>query len=83
MKPAILAICIVLVLGAASVAQTPTISPLPNTIFVGADGKFETTPDTALIHSKLPGWRDQPALCFPVRVAPHAHAGLLMLLMSR
>jgi uncharacterized protein len=53
MKPPILAICIVLVLSTVSVAQTPTISPLPNTIFVGADGKFETTPDTALIQFNI------------------------------
>jgi uncharacterized protein len=52
-KKTILAICIVLVLGAVSSAQTPTNSPLPNTIFVGADGKFETAPDTALIQFNI------------------------------
>ncbi len=27
----------------------PTVTAQPNTIFVGADGKFEANPDTALI----------------------------------
>ena len=34
-------------------AQTPTLTALPNTIFVGADGKFETAPDTALIQFNI------------------------------
>jgi uncharacterized protein YggE len=37
------------VLGGMSIAQTPTLQAMPNTVFVGADGKFETAPDTAVI----------------------------------
>jgi uncharacterized protein YggE len=33
--------------------QTPTLNALPNTVYVGADGKFETTPDTALIQFNI------------------------------
>ena len=53
MKASILAVCILLALSAASIAQTPAMSPAPNTIFVGADGKFETAPDTALIQFNI------------------------------
>ena len=31
------------------VAQSPTANAQPNTIFAGADGKFETAPDTAVL----------------------------------
>src|ERR1022692_778225 len=53
MKATILALCAVLVLSAVAIAQTPTINPLPNTVFVGADGKFETAPDTAVIQFNI------------------------------
>ena len=53
MKTAIAALCAVLVLSALSIGQSPTFSPEPNTVFVGADGKFETAPDTALIQFNI------------------------------
>ncbi len=34
-------------------AQAPSVTALPNTIYVGADGKFETAPDTALIQFNI------------------------------
>jgi uncharacterized protein len=38
------------VMAAASFAQEhPTVTALPNTIYVGADGKFESAPDTAVL----------------------------------
>lgn len=62
MKANILALslcaCAVLILSADSIAQTPTVNPLPNTIFVGADGKFETAPDTALIQFNISAQAD-------------------------
>ncbi len=58
MKLAILATCVVLVLGAVSAAQTPTLSAQPNTIFVGAEGKFEAAPDTALIQFNISAQAD-------------------------
>jgi uncharacterized protein YggE len=45
--------CAILVLNAHSVAQGSTQNPLPNTVFVGADGKCETAPDTALIQFNI------------------------------
>src|SRR5260370_7435467 len=53
MKPAIATLCAVLVLSALSIGQSLTFSPEPNTVFVGADGKFETAPDTALIQFNI------------------------------
>jgi uncharacterized protein len=58
MKTSVLILCAILVVSGISVAQTPTITPLPNTIFVGADGKFETAPDTALIQFNISAQAD-------------------------
>src|SRR6266404_6588822 len=53
MKTTIASLWAVLILSALSIAQSPTLNPVPNTIFVGADGKFETAPDTALIQYNI------------------------------
>ncbi len=53
MRTTFVTLCTVLVLSALSIAQTPTLNALPNTMFVGADGKFETAPDTALIQFNI------------------------------
>ncbi|MGD0415638.1 MAG: SIMPL domain-containing protein [Terriglobales bacterium] len=58
MKKTMATACAVLVLSALSIAQSSTPSPLPNTIFVGADGKFETAPDTALIQFNISAQAD-------------------------
>ena len=58
MKTTLVAFCAVLVLSAFSMAQSPTLNALPNTIFVGAEGKFETAPDTALIQFNISGQAD-------------------------
>jgi uncharacterized protein len=39
-------------------AQSPTLTAIPNTVFVGADGKFETAPDTALIQFNISAQAD-------------------------
>jgi uncharacterized protein len=39
-------------------AQSPTLTAIPNTVFVGADGKFETPPDTALIQFNISAQAD-------------------------
>ena len=40
--------------GRIGVAQDrPTVTAQPNTIFVGADGKFEANPDTALVQFNI------------------------------
>jgi uncharacterized protein len=53
MKTITITLCAVLVLSALAMTQTPTLNALPNTVYVGADGKFETTPDTALIQFNI------------------------------
>jgi len=58
MKATVLALCSLIALSYGSLAQTTTINPLPNTIFVGADGKFESTPDTALIQFNISAQAD-------------------------
>ncbi len=58
MKTTLVTVCAVLVLSTLSIAQSATLNPLPNTIFVGADGKFETAPDTALIQFNISAQAD-------------------------
>ena len=53
MKTIMVTVCAVLVLTALSAAQSPTLNAMPNTVFVGADGKFETAPDTAVIQFNI------------------------------
>ena len=58
MKTALVALCSVLVLSASLLAQAPSVTALPNTVYVGADGKFETAPDTALIQFNISAQAD-------------------------
>ncbi len=53
MKTVVVTLCALLVLSALALAQAPTVNALPNTIYVGADGKFETAPDIALIQFNI------------------------------
>jgi uncharacterized protein YggE len=46
----VLVFCTLCLLATASFAQDhPAVTALPNSVYVGADGKFESAPDTALI----------------------------------
>ena len=58
MKTTMFVLCGILVLSAALHAQAPTVTALPNTVYVGADGKFETAPDTALIQFNISAQAD-------------------------
>jgi uncharacterized protein YggE len=53
MKPIVILFSTVLLLQTLAIAQAPTVTAQPNTIFVGADGKFEAAPDTALIQFNI------------------------------
>ena len=44
-----LALAFVIVAGSLVVAQERATAPIPNSVWVGADGKFESEPDTALV----------------------------------
>jgi len=58
MKITFLVLASVLMLTALAAAQSATLTALPNTVFVGADGKFETAPDTALIQFNISAQAD-------------------------
>ncbi len=53
MRTAVLLLSSVLFLSVLLPAQTPTVTAMPDTIYVGADGKFETAPDTAIIQFNI------------------------------
>lgn len=58
MKTAFLTLTLVL-LGSFAVAQEhPTVTAQPNTVFVGADGKYEANPDTALLQFNISAQED-------------------------
>jgi len=44
---------LVLLLAAAVAQEHPAVTAQPNTIYVGADGKYETAPDTALVQFNI------------------------------
>jgi uncharacterized protein YggE len=58
MKITLLVLASVLMLTAFASAQSPSLTAIPNTVFVGADGKFETAPDTALIQFNISAQAD-------------------------
>jgi uncharacterized protein YggE len=50
---------LLIISAACSVAQEhPSIAAQPNTLYVGADGKFETAPDTALVQFNISAQED-------------------------
>src|SRR6266576_5411683 len=54
MKLSIAGMLLVILAGALGLAQDrPTVAAQPNSVFVGADGKFEANPDTALIQFNI------------------------------
>jgi uncharacterized protein YggE len=54
MKLSIAGMLLVILAGALGLAQDrPTVTAQPNTVFVGADGKFEANPDTALVQFNI------------------------------
>jgi uncharacterized protein len=53
MRTTFVTFCAVLVLSAFSNAQSSTLNAQPNTVYVGAEGTFQTAPDTALIQFNI------------------------------
>jgi uncharacterized protein len=58
MKITLIVLASILMLTPLVGAQTPTLTAIPNTVYVGADGKFETAPDTALIQFNISAQAD-------------------------
>jgi uncharacterized protein YggE len=48
-----LALCCMLLASLLLAAQEPSFAPQPNTVWVGADGRFESEPDTALVQFNI------------------------------
>ena len=57
MKPSIFLFAILLS-SPLLLAQAPTVNAAPNTLFTGADGKFEAAPDTALVQFNISAQAD-------------------------
>jgi uncharacterized protein YggE len=53
MKPAVCFVITLLVAGMCLAQEHPSVTAQPNSVYVGADGKFETAPDTALIQFNI------------------------------
>jgi hypothetical protein len=58
MKIALVTLCAVLAWSTLAMAQNSAPNALPNTVLVGADGKFEIAPDTALIQFNISAQAD-------------------------
>ena len=58
MKPAVSLLVFFLASGLALGQDHPTVAAQPNTVFVGADGKFEANPDTALVQFNISAQED-------------------------
>jgi uncharacterized protein YggE len=59
MKSSLTLLAALLMTGIFALAQErPTVTAQPNTIFVGADGKFEANPDTALVQFNISAQED-------------------------
>src|SRR5580700_10267050 len=53
-----LLVVLLFVAGLAFGQDRPTVTAQPNTVFVGADGKFEANPDTALVQFNISAQQD-------------------------
>jgi uncharacterized protein len=53
MKAIVTIFAVLLLVGLVFGQERPTITAQPNTVFVGADGKFEANPDTALVQFNI------------------------------
>src|SRR3989442_6762988 len=59
MKTSMAWIFLVILAGTFGLAQDrPTVTAQPNTVFVGADGRFEANPDTALVQFNISAQED-------------------------
>jgi uncharacterized protein len=58
MRAILLVLGVFLLTRSASFAQAPTVSAAPNTVFAGADGKFEAAADTALVQFNISAQAD-------------------------
>jgi len=58
LSSSLLAVACLVAAPARVIAQDRTSNPIPNTVWVGADGKFEAEPDTALVQFNISAQED-------------------------
>jgi len=59
MKSAVIVLVVLLFIAGLALGQDrPAVTAQPNTVFVGADGKFEANPDTALVQFNISAQQD-------------------------
>src|SRR5438477_829681 len=59
MKRALVVLCVYCFAAVFAMAQEhPAVTAQPNTVYVGADGKFEAAPDTALVQFNISAQED-------------------------
>lgn len=58
MKQLFLLCAALLLISSLTFAQAPTVTAAPNTVFAGADGKYEAVPDTALVQFNISAHAD-------------------------
>ncbi|MGA8763927.1 MAG: SIMPL domain-containing protein [Candidatus Sulfotelmatobacter sp.] len=64
MKSATVLLSLLILTAAAFAQEHPALTALPNSVYVGADGKFETAPDTAVIQFNISVQGDTAAGAF-------------------
>ncbi|MBZ5628171.1 MAG: SIMPL domain-containing protein [Acidobacteriia bacterium] len=65
MKPVSPVVLALTLFACAAVAQNvPSVTAQPNTVYVGAEGKFESTPDTALIQFNISAQENSPRAAY-------------------
>jgi uncharacterized protein YggE len=64
MKPALSFLLLVLMSTVATAQEHPNVTAQPNTVYVGADGKFEAAPDTALLQFNIAAQEDTSSAAF-------------------
>ena len=64
MKKALFAVALALAACSALAQNTPAVTAQPNTVYAGADGKFESAPDTAVIQFNIAAQENSPKAAY-------------------
>jgi uncharacterized protein len=64
MKKALFAVALAFAACAALTQNTPAVTAQPNTVYAGADGKFESAPDTAVIQFNIAAQENSPKAAY-------------------
>ena len=64
MRKPLLLIALALLASITAAQNTPTVTAQMNTVYVSADGKFESAPDTALIQFNISAQENSPRAAY-------------------